>query len=120
MSWWNTFRLLVNSAIVFAFGYGIRHITHTKKYIPDGKEILTIAARKGSALLEYSLKKKNRTNVVVIVLFAIMVVILCYKLQRRFSQKSSLDSDDEEVEPVSGFRRTKTGGEESLDKRKKK
>ena len=120
MSLWNTFRLLVNSAIVFALGYGMRHISHTNKYIPNGKEILTIAANKGNAALQYTLMKKNRTNVVVIFLFAILVVIFCYKLQRRFSQKSSLDNDDEEDESVSGFRRTKNDGEEYLDKRKKK
>ena len=52
-----------------------------------------MAANKGNAALQYTMKKKNRTNVVIIVLFTILVVIVCYKLQRRFTQKSGSDSD---------------------------
>ena len=120
MSLWNTFRLLFNSAIVFAFGYCIRHLTHTKSYIPNGKQILTMAANKGNAAFQYTMKKKNRTNVVVIVLFTILVIIVCYKLQRRFSKKSSLECEDEDVNNTSSLKRSKHGDEESLDKRKKK
>ena len=120
MSLWNTFRLLFNSAIVFAFGYGIRHLTHTKSYIPNGKQILTMAANKGNAAFQYTMKKKNRTNVVVIVLFTILVIIVCYKLQRRFSKKSSLECEEEDIVTVSNLKRSKHGDEDSLDKRKKK
>ena len=119
MSLWNTIRLLINSAIVFGLGYAIRHVTHTKKYVPNGKEILTMAANKGNVALQYAMKKKNRTNVVVIVLFTILVVVACYKLQQRFSRKSAYDSDDED-ESISSLKRTKHGEEELLDKRKKK
>ena len=120
MSLWNTFRLLFNSAIVCAFGYGIRHLTHTKSYIPNGKQILTMAANKGNAAFQYTMKKKNRTNVVVIVLFTILVIIVCYKLQRRFSKKSSLECEEEDENTASSLKRSKHGDEESLDKRKKK
>jgi len=118
MSLWNTLRLLVNSVLVFGLGYSIRHLTHTKKYIPNGKEILTMAANKGNAALQYTMKKKNRTNVVIIVLFTILVVIVCYKLQRRFGNKSGSDSDDDDS--ISSLTRKTQGEEEFVNKKKKK
>ena len=85
--------------------------------MPNGKEILTMAANKGNAALQYTMKKKNRTNVVIIVLFTILVVIVCYKLQRWFTQKSGSDSDDDDS--ISSLTRKKQGEEENRKRRTK-
>ena len=123
MSLWNTFRLLFNSAIVFAVGYTIRNFTHTKKYVPNGKEMLTMAAHKGSDAMQYALKKKNRNKVVIAVLIIITAVIMCYKLLKWYERRSNLlkEQDDQIDSNVKYSKSNKKEEEtESMDKRKVK
>ena len=121
MSFWNTFRLLFNSAIVIAVGYTIRNFTHTKSFIPDGKQIITVAATKGNEAIQYTLKKKNRNNVIFTILIIATVVVMCYKLKKWYERRSSLLSEKEDgvVLNLKSSKSDRKNGEiESLDKRK--
>ena len=123
MSLWNTFRLLFNSAIVIAVGYTIRNFTHTKKFVPDGKQILTVAATKGNEAIQYTLRKKNRNNVIVAILIIATVVVMCYKLKKWYERRSVLLNEKEDREDSNlkySKSESKNGPIESLDKRKLK
>lgn len=123
MSLWNTFRLLFNSAIVIAVGYTIRNFTHTKKFVPDGKQILTVAATKGNEAIQYTLRKKNRNKVIITILIITTVVVMCYKLKKWHERRSMFLSEKEngEVSHLKSTKSDKKDGEiESMDKRKLK
>lgn len=106
MSLWNTFRLLLNSAIVIAVGYTIRNFTHTQKSFPNGKQILTMAATKGNLFFQYSIKKKNRNTVIISALSMLVLVVFIYKL-KQISDRRSLLNKEKEDESGSNLRPTK-------------
>ena len=118
MSFWNLFRLFFNSVIIVGIGYAIRNFTHTNKSMPNGKQILTMAAEKGYKMIQYSLKKKNRNSVVFISLAIVLLIMVSYKVIKRYNQKS-LDSENEDGENISNLNGTKpikkTSWPESLD-----
>ena len=118
MSFWNLFRLFFNSVIIVGIGYAIRNFTHTNKSMPNGKQILTMAAEKGYKMIQYSLKKKNRNSVVFISLAIVLLIMVSYKVIKRYNQKS-LDSENEDGENISSLNGTKpikkTSWPESLD-----
>ena len=123
MSFWNLFRLFFNSVIIVGIGYAVRNFTHTSKSMPNGKQILTMAAEKGYKLFQYSVKKKNRNSVVFISLAIVLLIMVSYKVIRRYNQKStSIDSENEDGNKVSSSNGTKsdkkTSWPESLDKQK--
>ena len=121
MSLWNTFRLLFNSEIVIAVGYTIRNFTHTKKFVPDGKQILTVAATKGNEAIQYTLRKQNRNKVIIAILIIATVVVMCYKLKKWYERRSVLLNEKEDGEDSNlkySKSETKNGPIESLDKRK--
>ena len=106
MSFWNLFRLFFNSVIIVGIGYAIRNFTHTNKSMPNGKQILTMAAEKGYKMIQYSLKKKNRNSVVFISLAIVLLIMVSYKVIKRYNQKS-LDSENEDGENISNLNGTK-------------
>jgi len=123
MSFWNLFRLFFNSVIIIGIGYAVRNFTHTNKSMPNGKQILTMAAEKGYKLFQYSVKKKNRNGVVFISLAIVLLIMVSYKVIKRYNQKSiSFDSENEDGNKVSNSNGTKsdkkTSWPESLDKQK--
>ena len=109
MSFWNLFRLFFNSVIIVGIGYAVRNFTHTSKSMPNGKQILTMAAEKGYKLFQYSVKKKNRNGVVFISLAIVLLIMVSYKVIKRYNQKSiSFDSENEDGKKVSNSNGTKS------------
>ena len=108
MSFWNLFRLFFNSVIVIGIGYAVRNFTHTNKSMPNGKQILTMAAEKGYKIFQYSVKKKNRNSVVFISLAIALLIMVSYKVIKRYNQKSmSFNSEIEDGNKVSNSNGTK-------------
>ena len=97
MSFWNAFRFLINSVIIVALGYTIRDFTHTKKSFPNGKQILTMAANRGSKIIQYTMKQKNHKNIGFAILAGFVAVVLCYKFMKWYDHRyiSSTDKKDE-------------------------
>ena len=109
MSFWNLFRLFFNSVIIVGIGYAVRNFTHTSKSMPNGKQILTMAAEKGYKMFQYSVKKKNRNSVVFSGLAIVLLIIVSYKVIKRHNQKSmSFDSENEDGNKVSNSNGTKS------------
>merc|ERR1719361_541427 len=60
-------------------------------------------------MFQYSVKKKNRNSVVSISLAIVLLIMVSYKVIKRYNQKSmSLDSENEDGNKISNSNGTKS------------
>merc|ERR1712001_482855 len=68
-------------------------------------------------MFQYSVKKKNRNSVVFISLAIVLLIMVSYKVIKRYNQKSmSFDSENEDGNKVSNSNGTKSDKKTSLPK----